>query len=158
VTDHSATLGQPLHVVLAGSDPDVGAMLSYSATGVPLGATLDAASGAFDWTPDAGQAGTYVIDFAVSDGAAETHQSVLIRAAIAPELPRVSIELTPSFPAVPGQNVHIHVIASSLAPIAGLTLTVDNQPVTLDAQGRATLTPTSPGRMQLAATASDADG
>src|SRR5207249_1013254 len=73
--------------------------------------------------------------------------------------PQVTVELTPSFPVTPGQNVIVHVSAASLADItAPLGLTVNGQPLTLDAQGRATLQAGAPGRMLLAATATDADG
>ena len=54
---------------------------------------------------------------------------------------------------MPGQPVLVHVAASSLAPITGLTLTIDGQPVTLDSQGRATYTPQAPGRIAISATA-----
>ena len=66
--------------------------------------------------------------------------------------------LTPSFPAMPGQSVLVHVAASSLAPITGLTLTIGGQPVTLDGQGRATYYAAAPGRIAIAATATDGDG
>ena len=68
------------------------------------------------------------------------------------------VVLTPSFPAMPGQSVLVHVAASSLAPITELTLTIAGQPVTLDGQGRATYVPSAPGRVAIAATATDGDG
>ncbi|MCH5373555.1 MAG: hypothetical protein JJ992_06230, partial [Planctomycetes bacterium] len=80
------------------------------------------------------------------------------RAVITPELPDVTIELTPSFPALPGQTVQAHVIADSLADITGLTLTLDGQPLSLDAFGRASFVAGSPGKMVLAGSATDAEG
>jgi YD repeat-containing protein len=86
-----------------------------------------------------------------------TRPSVL-RVTINPVLPKVLVELTPSFPDVPGSTVLVHVAASSLAPIVGLILQIAGQPVGLDSQGRASYTPSAPGRYGIAATATDADG
>lgn len=54
---------------IAATDPDLEAP-TYSATGLPPGATLDAATGAFSWTPAAGAlAGSpYAVTFTASDG------------------------------------------------------------------------------------------
>ena len=48
---------------------------------------------------------------------ATSTQNILIQAAVQPVLPSVTIVLTPSFPAIPGQQVMINAIASSVAPI-----------------------------------------
>ena len=88
-----------------------------------------------------------MVTFQVNDGAATSSQSVLIRAAVTPELPKVTIELTPSFPALPGQSVLVHAIADSLADITGVTLSIDGQPVTLDSEGRGTVVAGGPGKM-----------
>ena len=60
----------PLTIQLAGSDPDKEneGKLTYSAEGMPEGATLDAAGGLFSWTPTFDQSGEYPIKFTVSDG------------------------------------------------------------------------------------------
>jgi RHS repeat-associated protein len=158
VSGHTAVIGQPLHFTLHGTDPDAGDHLTYSATGLPPGALLDADSGAFSWTAGPGQAGDYPVTFAVSDGQATASRTVLLRAAFAPTAPAVHIELTPSFPAVPGQKVVVHVLAASLAAITGLSLTVGGQTVMLDAEGKATVTAGAPGQVQVEATATDADG
>src|SRR5205823_665848 len=123
VGDHTALLGQALHFNLIGSDPDAGTTLTYSAAGLPEGAMLNPATGAFSWTPGPGQAGDHVIAFGVFDGEQITSRSALLRATTAPQAPRVTIELTPSFPATPGQGVQVHAVASSLADIVGLSLT-----------------------------------
>lgn len=158
VTSHQAAVGQPLSFTLQGSDPDQGTVLTYSALGLPQGATLDAHSGAVSWTPGPAQVGDYDVQFAVSDGELTTTQTVVLRGEINPVPPQLLIELTPSFPAKPGQAVLVHVAASSLAPITGLTLTIAGKPVVLDSQGRATYTPTAPGRIAVSATGTDADG
>lgn len=61
---------QLLQHQLVGSDPDAEdqGKLTYSATGLPPGATLDAVSGLFAWTPTYDQSGEYAITFTVSDG------------------------------------------------------------------------------------------
>ena len=61
MTDHQAVVGQPLTFRLLGSDPDQGTTLTYSAIGLPEGATLDPHTGAFSWTPGPSQTGDYVV-------------------------------------------------------------------------------------------------
>ena len=118
---------------LAGSDPDLSDVLTYRALDLPEGATLDTATGLFRWTPGPGQAGDFGLTFVVSDGESEASRTITVHAAIVPEPPLVTVELTPSFPVVPGQKVVAHVIARGRADITGLTFRVDGQPVTLDA-------------------------
>src|SRR5438093_262821 len=81
-----------------------------------------------------------------------------MHALLTSQAPTVTVAVTPSFPAVPGQQVVVHVSATGVAGIAGLTLTQDGQPVTLDAQSRYLYTPTAPGRAVFQATATDVDG
>jgi hypothetical protein len=52
-----------------GSDPDMEdeGKLQYAADNLPRGAVLDPATGAFNWTPDFTQAGTYDINIKLSD-------------------------------------------------------------------------------------------
>jgi hypothetical protein len=67
IGDRNGTAGEPLSFTLSATDPDAGDTLTFAATGLPSGATLDPATGAFSWTPTA--AGTYgPIHFSVSDG------------------------------------------------------------------------------------------
>jgi hypothetical protein len=58
---------------LQATDPDKEDQdkLTFSAGSMPAGATLDAQSGAFSWTPAFDQAGAYSITFSVSDGQAK---------------------------------------------------------------------------------------
>ncbi len=158
VPDESVLVGATLEFTLAGSDPDVGNVLTYSATGLPAGATLDPNTGVFTWTPGAGQAGDYPIVFSVSDGQLSDSQTAEVDAVLASQSPTVTLEVTPSFPAKPGQQVVVQASATGIASIATLTLTMDGQPVTLDAQGRYLYTTTAPGRVQFVATATDVDG
>jgi endonuclease G len=65
----SVNLGGTLSFTATGHDGDVPTQgLSYSLTGAPAGATIDAATGAFSWTPTAAQAGhVYTFGVRVTD-------------------------------------------------------------------------------------------
>jgi hypothetical protein len=69
--------GQSLNFTLSASDPD-NTNLTYSATSLPSGASLNAATGAFSWTPSVSQTGTYNITFVVSDGILTDSESTAI--------------------------------------------------------------------------------
>jgi hypothetical protein len=62
---------------LSATDAD-GDSLSYSATNLPSGANLNPTSGAFSWTPDYSQAGSYNLTFSVSDGTLSDAESISI--------------------------------------------------------------------------------
>lgn len=57
---------ETLSFTLSATDPD-GDDLTYSATGLPPGATLNPATGNFNWTTGYGDAGTYTVTFTVTD-------------------------------------------------------------------------------------------
>ena len=56
-----------LTFTVAATDPD-GDALTYSASGLPAGASFDSATRQFSWTPGYTQAGTYTVTFTASDG------------------------------------------------------------------------------------------
>lgn len=157
-TNHLALLGEPLAFTLEGTDPDAGAVLRFSAEGLPEGATLDPVTGAVRWTPGAGQAGDFLVNVGLTDGIATITRGLALRATNVPQLPTATIELTPGFPVVPGQNVVVSVLADAFSAIATRTLTIDGVPVALDSRGRAVYVPDAPGLVQLVATATDLDG
>ena len=157
VSDRSALLGESFHFALAAQDPDAGTLFTYAASGLPLGANLNPQTGVFDWTPEVGQISTYVVSFSVSDGEATAQDSAELRALVARPPLNLTIELTPSFPVLPGQGVLIHLAAGSFSALTGLTLKVDGQPVTLDAQGRGQFTPAAPGQILVEASATNVD-
>jgi hypothetical protein len=66
VDDQTVTEGDTLSLSLVATDPDGDAVV-FSAGGLPEGATIDPASGAFDWTPDYVQAGAYTVTFRATD-------------------------------------------------------------------------------------------
>jgi hypothetical protein len=63
--DRSVTAGQALSIPLSASDPD-GDGVSFSAAGLPNGASLSAA-GQFGWTPQPSQVGSHSITFTATD-------------------------------------------------------------------------------------------
>ena len=72
--------GSNLSFTLSAADPDVPAQsLTYSATGLPAGASLNSSTGLFSWTPTEAQGpGNYAVTFAVSDGLLTNSQTVTI--------------------------------------------------------------------------------
>ncbi|MEY8841522.1 putative Ig domain-containing protein, partial [Cribrihabitans sp. XS_ASV171] len=157
VSDRVFLIGEEKSFTLEASDPD-GTPLTFSALDLPEGATLDAATGEVSWTPGPGQEGDYYVTFIADDGRDQTRQTIVMRATLEPEKPVVRIELTPSFPAVPGQQVLVQVVADSLSDITGISLYADGNELTLDEFGRTLLTPTRTGKIELAGYAQDADG
>lgn len=77
VGDQTIDEGQTLAFGLTATDPD-GNPLTYSASDLPAGATLDPNTGAFRWTPDYAQAGAYLVRFAVSDSRASDVETVTL--------------------------------------------------------------------------------
>jgi hypothetical protein len=62
----SVVEGSALSFVISATDAD-GGTLTYSATGLPTGATFNATTRTFAWTPGTGTAGTYNVTFRVQD-------------------------------------------------------------------------------------------
>ena len=77
-TDENSTL---TFTLLPATDPDKedAGKLVYSAAGLPPGATFDAATQTFNWTPSYDQSGEYTVTFSVSDGAFTVEQPVAIK-------------------------------------------------------------------------------
>ncbi|MEK7514586.1 MAG: putative Ig domain-containing protein, partial [Patescibacteria group bacterium] len=73
----SVAEGASLSFTVNGSDPD-GNTIAYSATNLPTGATFNASTRTFSWTPTFAQAGNYTVTFIVSDGALQASQNVPI--------------------------------------------------------------------------------
>jgi Tol biopolymer transport system component/formylglycine-generating enzyme required for sulfatase activity len=68
--------GQLLSITLLGTDPE-GERLTYSVSGNPPGSTLQ--GNVFTWTPGSGQAGSYTLNFTVTDphGASHTQPATI---------------------------------------------------------------------------------
>jgi hypothetical protein len=69
--------GNLLGFAVNASDSDGGA-LTYSASGLPAGASFNAATKLFSWTPSSSQVGNYHVNFSVSDGLLSDSEDVLI--------------------------------------------------------------------------------
>ncbi|MFA5104311.1 MAG: putative Ig domain-containing protein, partial [Candidatus Margulisiibacteriota bacterium] len=69
--------GKTLNFTIVGSDPDSDP-LTYTMTGTPSGASLNASSGAFNWTPSYSQAGIYTVTFEVRDSSLGTSETVIL--------------------------------------------------------------------------------
>jgi hypothetical protein len=70
--------GSPLPFTLSASDPD-GDPLTYSGSNLPSGASVNPNTGAFSWTPNYNQAGTYPnVRFTVSDGQLTDSKNITI--------------------------------------------------------------------------------
>ncbi|WP_247237823.1 PKD domain-containing protein [Telluribacter sp. SYSU D00476] len=65
IGNKTITAGQTLSFTAQASDTDAGQSLSFSLTGAPQGATIDASTGAFSWIPAA--AGSYPFTVKVTD-------------------------------------------------------------------------------------------
>lgn len=70
-----------------GHDPDPESQLTYSATQLPPGATFDAGTRVFHWTPAYAQAGDYAVLFAVTDGELAAEQGAILHV-LAPDYTR----------------------------------------------------------------------
>jgi YVTN family beta-propeller protein len=64
--NQSSTVGTAVALQVVASDPNNGDVLRYSASGLPPGLSINAASGAISGTPSA--AGTFTVGLAVTDG------------------------------------------------------------------------------------------
>lgn len=62
IGDKSVNEGSQLSFTISATDPD-GDRVTYSATGMPSGAHLDASTGRFTWTPGSGAADRYTVKF-----------------------------------------------------------------------------------------------
>ncbi|MEO1006886.1 MAG: putative Ig domain-containing protein, partial [Cyanobacteria bacterium J06638_38] len=167
VAPQIVALGKELKFTLQGDDPDLyvptvdgspPTALQYTAENLPDGAVLNPNTGIVTWTPSPGQVGDYVVTYQVSDGEITAEKNALIRVETQPTPPIVNIELTPSFPAIPGQKVVISALADSFTNIETITLTANGQELTLDERNRGEFVPEQPGRIEIVATATDAAG
>jgi hypothetical protein len=90
IAPKSTSIGSLLQFTITASDPD-NDPLTFSATGLPTGASLDVTSGAFTWTPSNTQEGTHVVTFVVSDGSLTDSEAVTITVNGAIELPALTV-------------------------------------------------------------------
>src|SRR5207237_4890612 len=77
IGNRSGSEGSLLTFTVAATDVD-GDALTYSASGLPAGATFTAATATFSWTPGFDQAGPYSVIFTASDGTLTATETVAI--------------------------------------------------------------------------------
>ncbi|MFD2515234.1 MBG domain-containing protein [Pontibacter locisalis] len=79
IGDKTVIAGNALAFIIVATDDGLPAgTLTYSAVGLPRGATLDAASGTFFWSTTGGQVGTYTITLSVSDGSLSASETIKV--------------------------------------------------------------------------------
>ncbi len=76
LTDQAIEEGQQLVFDVVAGDLD-GDVLTLSVSGLPTGATFDAASGHFVWVPGASQTGDHAVTFGVTDGVNTIHHQTI---------------------------------------------------------------------------------
>ncbi len=79
IGDKSVKVGQPLSFQVRAIDLN-GDNLVYTATGLPVGATLNPSTGAFNWATKETDAGTYNVTVQVSDGSLTDSETIVISA------------------------------------------------------------------------------
>ncbi|NPE28438.1 DNRLRE domain-containing protein [Methanococcoides sp. SA1] len=77
IGDRTVDEGNTLSSTVSATDVN-GDSLTYSATGLPSGASIGSSTGAFSWTPSEGQAGTHSVTFEVTDGQLTDSEEVTI--------------------------------------------------------------------------------
>jgi len=75
IGDRSISEDETLALTISGTDPD-GTVLTYSASGLPVGATFTGQN--FSWTPGADQVGSHQITFTVSDGSLTASETIAV--------------------------------------------------------------------------------
>ncbi|SEA06862.1 Putative Ig domain-containing protein [Desulfuromusa kysingii] len=80
IGDYSISEGATLHFNLTATDAD-GDPLTYTASNLPNGAGIDAATGDFSWTPTFDQSQIYAVTFSVSDGESVDTETINITVA-----------------------------------------------------------------------------
>jgi len=69
--------GSPLQFTISATDPDSDP-LTYSATGLPTGATFNSTTRTLSWTPGENQTGTYRVHFEVTDSYLNDSENIMI--------------------------------------------------------------------------------
>lgn len=93
ITEQAVQVNTPLVFTASATDPESDT-LSFSLSGEPAGATIDSASGLFNWTPT--ETGTFTFEIFVSDGVLTDSQTVTVIVSAAPVVPPVVIPVTPA--------------------------------------------------------------
>ena len=118
--------GERMAFAVGGSDEDDGQALTIRATNLPAGATYS--NGQFDWTPAAGQAGSYQLSFLVSDNGSPVRTAtgvVSVRVNAPPSPNRPPVIATPGAVTVIGGELLTFAVTAS-DPDSGQSLIITN--------------------------------
>ena len=143
--------------------------LTMSFSHLPEGASYDAQTRRLNWVPGPGQLGDFTISALVSDGKNTVTRTFTLRvvADASANQPKITVSTTPSAPALPGQTIITSVRADAWSGIANVVAEMRGagignantwQTVALDSAGRARITATNPGLIDIRVTATDRDG
>lgn len=109
VADASLRVGVTMApIILAGTDPDAGSVLSYSVTGLPPGLTLS--GGQISGTPTL--AGTYTVTATVTDAGALSASRVFSLTVVVVSAPAITAQPQSQVVSAPGSSVTFSVIAN----------------------------------------------
>lgn len=151
--------GLPYDYTVHAVDPDPLDVVEYLLVDGPPGMTIGLTSGVLGWTPTLADVGPHEIEVVARDtyGLLSAPQTYVLEVGGDVTLPTVTITAMPN-PAVLGDPITLTVIASDdvSATIEGLN--VEGTPVTLDAFGVGTYTPSAAGRHDAEASAVDPTG
>jgi len=117
MADTTIAENQALAFTYLGTDPEAGP-LTFSATGLPTGATLSTA-GVFAWTPTYTQAGTYNFYVYVADNASQKDSAAQKITVTDVNRKPVFNFRTPAAPTVISRNVATNFVVSATDPDAG---------------------------------------
>jgi Domain of unknown function (DUF6531)/Putative Ig domain len=138
------------------TDPNTD-LVSYQLTQSPPGMTIDLL-GRIVWATQLTSVGVHPIVVTIRDPfGATASQAFDLNVVADTQAPLVTVSYTAN-PVNVGQDVSIILTATDNVGVALLTLTVNGQPIVLDALGQATIATTSVGSFSVVATAIDAAG
>lgn len=131
IGNRSINAGSNLSFTVSASDAD-GDTLILSVAGLPTGASFDAATGLFSWTPGPGDLGNHPVTFSVSDGTAPPVEEQIV-ISVVNSAPVITVTTPPPAQITENELVTVGIAVSD--PDAGDTLTVSASGSALDHGG-----------------------
>ncbi|SDX82397.1 S-layer homology domain-containing protein [Paenibacillus sp. CF384] len=101
--DKSIRENNPLLFTIHATDKN-GTPLTYSASNLPAGASFNASSRVFSWTPTYSQAGVYAVTFYVTDGTSTVSEDVQINVVDGPTPPTAPSTIPSTIPSTTPSN------------------------------------------------------
>ena len=117
-----------LEIAAAGTDADMDA-LTLSTSTLPTGATFNAATGAFAWTPTYLQAGTYSVTFYVTDGILNDSTVVTITVTDVNRTPAIVLNPAGPYNVTEGEELVFNPVVSDVDTDNTQTITYSELPV-----------------------------